>query len=384
MIIGRTFIMDLIEIVPLKCTQSDIKKFVTCAWKFYQGNSYWVPPIISQQVKFILSGPYHEVGVIQPFLAYRDGAIVGRIIAHFDNRHNEYFKEKRGCVGFFESVNDIDVSRVLFGAAERWLKEQGMEEIQGPYNFTLYDAPGVLMDDYDNIPAVELNYNPPYYPDLYTDYGFEKKIDWYAYKLTVKQRFPTLFYKMWEKIKKDAAEGKGDLVIRNVNMRNFEEEKKKIFTVFNEAWSDNWGHYPLTENQWAKFANEMKPIVKPELVIMAEYGDDIAGFIISIPDVNPALKKANGRLFPFGLIRMLLGMRKVDRLKTIVMGIRPKYRMRGLDAYFYVETFERARKLGYTMSDLSLIVETNHSMINALSHMGAVIYKTYRFYGKKM
>ena len=167
--------MSSVTIVPLTNTKSDIKKFVTSAWRFYRGNPFWVPPLISDQVNLIHAGPYHEVGVIQPFLAYRDGKIAGRIIAHYDNRHNEYFKEKRGCVGFFESDNDTGVSRALFGAAEKWLKEKGMSDMQGPFNFTLYDTPGVLMDDYDNIPAVELAYNPPYYPDLYDRLRFREK-----------------------------------------------------------------------------------------------------------------------------------------------------------------------------------------------------------------
>lgn len=376
--------MGPINIVPIPNTKSDIKKFVTCAWKFYEGNRYWVPPLIREQVAFIHEGPYHEIGIIQPFLAYRDGEIAGRVIAHIDHRHNEYFHEKRGCLGFFESVNDTDISKALFSAAERWLQERGMEEMQGPYNFTLYDAPGVLMDDYDAIPPVELAYNPPYYPDLFTDYGFEKKVDWYAYNLTVEERFPKLFYMMWEKVKRDAEAKKNGLVIRDVNLKKFDEEKKKILTVFNEAWSENWGHYPLTDKQWDKFALELKSIVKPEFVIIAEYEGDIAGFILSIPDANPALQKANGRLFPLGIFRILLGMRKVDRLKTIIMGVRPKYRMKGLDAYFYVETFERAKNMGYTMADMSLIVENNLSMRNALDHMGAHIYKTYRFYSKKI
>ena len=378
----RTNPIERVDIIPLENKKSEIKKFVACAWNFYRGNRFWVPPLIGDQVKFINAGPYHEVGVIRPFLAVRGGKIVGRIIAHYDRRHNDYFKEKRGCFGFFESVNDAEVSRALFGAAEGWLKENGMDQMQGPYNFMLYDAPGVLMDDYDNIPALELNYNPPYYPELYRDYGLEKKIDWYAYRLTVEQRFPKLFYRMWEKIGKEAAERKNGLVIREPDLKKFDQEKKKILTVFNEAWSDNWGHYPLTDNQWDKFASEMKPIIRPELVLIAEYDGDPAGFIVSIPDANPAIQTANGRLFPFGLIKILIGMRKIDRMKTIIMGVRPKYRMRGLDAYFYVETFERAKRLGFALSDLSLIVENNRSMRNALDHIGAAIYKTYRIYHK--
>jgi len=330
--------MSPVIIKPLRSTKPEIKTFVTSAWRFYRGNPYWVPPLIGDQVNLICAGPYHEVGVIQPFLACRDGEIVGRIIAHYDNRHNEYFREKRGCVGFFESLNDTGVSRALFGAAEEWLKGEGMADMQGPFNFTLYDTPGVLMDDYDNIPAVELAYNPSYYPGLYEDYGFRKNIDWYAYKLTVEERFPKLFYKIWEKVKKDLAAHKDGLVIRELNLKKFDEEKSKIFTIFNEAWGENWGHYPMTEKQMAHTVKELREIVKPEFVLIAEYNGEAAGFILSIPDVNPALQAANGRLFPFGLLKILWGMRSVDRLKTILMGIRPEFRMRGLDAYFYVET----------------------------------------------
>jgi GNAT superfamily N-acetyltransferase len=372
--------MANIEIRPLGNTKKEIKKFVTSAWQYYKDNPYWVPPLISEQVEFIHNGPYHEVGFIQPFMAYRNGKPVGRIIAHYDTRHNEHFGEKRGCVGFFESINDRDVSRALFDASRQWLRKKGMEDMQGPFNFTLYDSPGILVDDFNNIPAVELGYNPEYYPELFTDYGFQKSVDWHAYLLTVDRNFPNLFYKFWEKVRKDAEEGKDGLVIRNVNLKNFDYEKDRIFKVFNRAWEDNWGHYPLTAKQFDKFAQELKMVMKPELVMVAEYNDEIAGVIVSIPDVNIALQKANGRLFPFGLFRILLNMRKIKRIKTIIMGVMPEYRMRGLDVYFYVESFERARKMGYDEADLSLVVENNDSMRNALTHMGAEIYKTYRMY----
>ena len=375
--------MGPVTIVPIPDTKSDIKRFVASAWRFYRGNSYWVPPLIGDQADMIHDGPYREVGVIQPFLALRGGEIVGRVIAHYDNRHNEYFNEKRGCVGFFESDDDTAVSRALFGAAEGWLREKGMRDMQGPFNFTLYDTPGVLMDDYDNVPAVELAYNPPYYPALFGDWGFAKKIDWYAYKLSVDEPMPKLFYKMWEKVSRDLAAHRDGLVIRELNLGKFDEEKAKIIAIFNEAWDGNWGHYPMTERQLEHTVKELREIVKPEFVLIAEFDGEPAGFILSIPDVNPALQKANGRLFPLGLAKILWNMRSVDRLKTILMGVRPKFRMRGLDAYFYVETFERAKKLGYVMADMSLIVENNHAMRNALTHMGARIYKTYRFYKKK-
>ncbi len=376
--------MNNIKIVPLQNTRQDINKFVKSKWKFYQGNQYWVPPIISDQVKFIQRGPFREFGLVQPFLALRDDEIVGRITAHIDNRHNRTYKEKRGCFGFFECIDDPGISCQLFKAAEMWLKEQGMDCMEGPYNFAIYNGPGILLDDYNTIPALELAYNPAYYPDLCIDYGLEKKIDWYAYIFNADWKLPKLFYQVAEKVKKNAAERKDGFVIRNADLSRFDEEKLKIRDIFNVAWQDNWGHIPFTEKQWEILTNEVKQVVKSELCILAEYNGEMAGFILSIPDVNLALKRANGRLFPIGYFKILLGMKKINRLKTYIMGVLPKYRMRGIETYFIVETIERGKKLGYVDADMSLIVETNISMRNALEHMGAKIYKTYRIYWKKI
>ncbi len=374
--------MGNVTIVPLSLTKKDITAFVKCGNDFYRGNPYYVAPFTGDKVKFIIEGSYREVGEIMPFMAYRDGVVVGRIIAHFDRRHNEHFSVKRGCFGFFECVNDREVSRALLDAAEKWLRERGMESMEGPYSFMLYDAPGILMDDFDNIPAVELGYNPPYYADLVLDYGMEKTVDWYAYLFKAEQEFPRLFYKFWEKVKKDAETHKDGLVIRDAEMKRFDEERNSIMKVFNEAWGDNWGHYPLTQRQWDNFTMELKTVIKTELVLVAEYDGEMVGFIVSIPDVNQALIRAHGKLFPFGILKVLLGLRKITRLKTVIMGVLPKYRMRGLDAYFVVETIERGKKLGYKEADMSLVVENNMAMRNAIEHLGGVIYKTYRIFKK--
>ena len=376
--------MPSIEIVPLNNTKKEIKKFIKFAWEIYRGNPYWAPPLIIDQLERIIKGPYHEVGVLQPYLAYRDGKIVGRIIAHYDKRHNEYFNVKSGRVGFFECINDKEVSRALFETAEKWLREQGMDDVYGPYNFLMYDPSGVLLDDYERIPPIELGYNPPYYRELFEDYGFQKVRDWYAYLFTRDNKLPSLFYKFHKQVEKKALEGKDGLHIRNIDLKHYERDRDLIQVIFNKAWENNWGHYPFTDAQIEAFGKDLKMIAKEELIIFAFYGDKPAGFILSVPDANLAIKKANGRLFPFGIFKILLGMRKVHRIKTFLMGVIPEYRRRGLDVYFYVETINRAIKMGYTEADMSLIVEDNPDMINALEHLGAKRYKTYRFYSKAL
>lgn len=367
----------MVEVVPIESTKKNIKRFVTFAWEVYRGNPYWVPPLIRDQVKFIREGVYLKTGVIQPFLALRGKKIVGRIIAHYDNRHNEYFGEKRGCVGFFECINDSAVSRALFAAAERWLAGQGMTEMFGPLSFLLYDASGLLLDDYEAVPAVELPYNPPYYVDLFADYGLEKVIDWYAYRISRTTKMPDLAYKL-----RDRLEQRGGFVFRALDLANYREEAARLNTIFNKAWEGNWGHMPLTAEQWTRVADELRPVVKPELVVVAERRGEAVGFILTVPDINQAIQSANGKLFPFGLIRMLLALRKVDRLRTLMMGVLPEYRMKGLPAVLILETVERGVRMGYQTSDCSLVVETNSALINVLDRFGAERYKTYRHFSK--
>jgi GNAT superfamily N-acetyltransferase len=366
------------EIVPIPNKKSEIKKFVKFSWKVYKDNPYWVPPLIADQVDYIHKGPYHDSGVIQPFFAYKQGEIVGRIIAHYDRRHNDFFKEKRGCVGFFECIDDTEVSRRLFATAEKWLADQGMKEMYGPLNFLMYDASGILIDNFEDMQVVECVFNPPYYEKLFLDYGFSKAIDWYAYRFYANQKCPAILYKIRDRV----INNKEGIVFRNGNPKKYLEETFRLKEIFNKAWKGNWGHIPLTFRQFARFAEECKPIFKPELLIIAEHYGEIVGFALSIPDVNQALKSVNGRLFPFGIFKMLLSLRKINRTRFFLLGVLPEYRRKGLDIVFYVETLERNRKIGYLEADCSVIVETNKSMIEAIEHFGARRYKTFRHFSK--
>ena len=209
--------MSPIRVEPIGTSKRELKPFLAFAWEIYRGNPYWVPPLIGDKIKFIRKGPYAEIGKIQPFVARRDGRIVGRLIAHFDRRHNEYFNEKRGCVGFFESIDDVAVSRALFAAAEKWLADQGMDCIHGPMNFIVYDESGLLADDYEAVPPIELGYNPPYYHDLFLDYGFQKSRDWYAYRFT--QKMSEKVPKLIRQVRDRALNNTEGITFRNADHR---------------------------------------------------------------------------------------------------------------------------------------------------------------------
>jgi GNAT superfamily N-acetyltransferase len=372
--------MSDIEIVALEPTKKNIRAFVMFAWKIYRNYPQWSPPLIHDQVNYILKGPYHDSGFMQAFMAYSGNRPVGRIIAHFDTRHNEYHNEKRGCVGFFECIDDPEVSRKLFAAAEKWLAEQGMQELYGPLNFLMYDASGLLVDRFDEAPALECVYNPPYYEKLFLDYGFTKRIDWYGYRFPANTKIPESLLKIRDRVYAN----KEGITFRppRLDKLGFIEDALKMLDIFNDAWKGNWGHLPITRNQFLFNANSLRRIVKPELLIIAEHHGKPVGFVLSVPDVNQAIRRANGRLFPLGLVRMLLGLRKINRIKVFMLGVLPEYRRKGLDLVFYLETLERARKIGYLEGDCSVIVETNADIITASEHFGAMRHKTYRHFSK--
>lgn len=372
--------MDDIDIVQLEHTKANIRKFVVFAWSIYRNYPNWVPPLIRDQVSYIFEGSYHDSGFMQSFMAYRGSRPVGRIIAHYDTRHNEYHREKRGCVGFFECIDDTEVSRRLFAAAEQWLAARGMQELYGPLNFLMYDASGLLVDRFDEMPALECVYNPPYYERLFLDYGFAKRIDWLGYRFPADTKIPDSLLRIRDRVYAN----KEGITFRPPHMdkNGFVEDALKMLGIFNAAWKDNWGHLPITEKQFLFNANSLRRIVKPELLIIAEHNGKPVGFVLSVPDVNQAIKRANGRLFPFGLIRMLWGMRKINRIKVFMLGVLPEYRRKGLDLVFYLETLERARKIGYLEGDCSVMVETNTDILTASEHFGAIRHKTYRHFSK--
>ncbi len=368
-----------IEIRPVE-TSKELKTFVKLPWKIYKNNPYWAPPLIADQMKILNKekGTFFQFGEAELFLAYDGKEPVGRITAHVDHHYEKYRDDRTGRFGFFECVNDQSVADALFERAIDWVKEKGKKRIEGPYSFTLYDTSGLLYKGFDSMPVVLLPYNPEYYNDLLTNAGFEKAIDWFAFMVRNTVELKPSFMKIRERIMRQGVR------IEKIDMKNLDKAVELIGPIFNEAWMENWGHVPFTDGQLEDLKEELKYVVVPDLTYLAFINDKCVGFSLTAKDANPALKKANGRLFPFGLVKMLLEMKKIKRLRTIAMGVLKEYRHRGLDTLFYLNTIEEGIKLGYTESECSIIVETNQRMIGALEHLQAERYKTYRFYQKEL
>lgn len=369
--------MEPIRIQQIGNSAREVKKFVYFSKGIYEGNPYYVHPIYSDQVRFICKGPFNRIGEKILLMAYRGDKPVARASFHRSFAHNEYYQTNQGFFGWFEAYEDEEAVRELMQAGEAWLKERGCTSMIGPMNFTIYDEIGILMDAYDKTPALLCLYNPPYYPKLLEKAGFVKEIDWYAYWRDKDAGIPPLMEKIWQRFEKNSR-----AKIRPANLKKWDEEIKAVKDIFNEAWKENWGHVPFNEEQWQNIVRELKRIVIPELALILEVDGKKAGFCITIPDANLAIKKAQGKLFPFGLFKILWNLPKVKTTRTIIMGLLPEYRRHGYDFALVYRTIVDGIKLGFTGSDCSLLVETNRRIIEGVEAMGAYRYKTYRLFRK--
>ncbi len=371
--------MEKIEIVPVT-SRSQLKTFVKFPWRIYRDDPYWIPPLIREDMKALdrAKGTFFQFGEARLFLAYLKGEVVGRMTAHISRQYERYHDKETGFFGYFECIPNPEVSQALLAAGEDWLRSQGKSRIVGPMSFTIYDISGMLMEGFDATPVILTSYNPPYYNDLMLQAGYHKAIDWYAFLV----RKTSTLRPGLQRIARRVMQQEG-LEIQTLEMKNFKERVQQVGHIFSEAWMENWGHVPLTEGQINDLAEELKMVIVPELTYFAMYHGECIGFSLSIKDLNPALQKANGRLFPFGLLKILWAGRKVRRLRTIAMGVLKEHRHRGIDIAFYLKTIEQGSKLGFEDSECSIIVESNQRMIGALEDLSAERYKTYRFYEKK-
>lgn len=349
-------------------------------YRLYRSYPAWVPPLISE-VKATIDlnkNPFFRHATMQPFIARLNGSTVGRIAAIVDRNFIQVRSEMIGLFGFFDCVNDQDVANALFNTASKWLREEGMKRMLGPANPSMNDEIGVLTDAFDRMPALKMIWNPPYIADLYEGAGFRKAMDLLAWTLESDMVSPRLL-KMGEALVKRLR-----IKFRSPDMKHFDDEIHLFRNIYNEAWSQNWGFVPWTEEEFIYVAKSLKQVIDPAMAIIAELDGKPVGFSLSLPDINPALKKANGRLFPLGLMKILWHSRKIDRLRVVILGVLREYRNRGIDTTMYYETLQRARTNGYISGELSWVLESNIPMNKMLAMMGARPYKTYRLYERNL
>ncbi len=358
-------------------TRHDLMAFIRFPWKIYQGNLYWVPPLIKDHLqKFSPKSPFRGHAEMVLYLAYRGNEIVGRIAGIIDRHYIEFHQEKLGFFGFFESIDDSEVANLLLFSVAAWLRERGMEKMAGPMNPSTNDECGLLIDAFDASPCLMMPYNPPYYPALIEGWGLKKGMDLYAYWLQ-----QDLFnYDRLDRITQRILKREPQLTVRPLNLRKFDEELKTIKDIYNNSWSKNWGFVPMTDEEIDDLAKNLKPIVIPELVLFAYHGESPVAFATALPDYNVVLKHLNGKLGLLGAIKYLYFSRKINTVRIMLLGVKHSFQKKGIEGLLYIEIFKRGTKRGYPQGECSWILENNLLMQHGIEAMGGRRYKTYRIY----
>ncbi|MEI7811028.1 MAG: hypothetical protein WCJ01_01245 [Ignavibacteria bacterium] len=363
-------------------TDKELMQFIKFPWKVYAGDQYWVPPLIMDRKKILdrKKNPFFEHAEMEMFLAEQDNQIVGRIAAIKNDLHNKEHNDKAGFWGFFECINDQSVANALFDTAIDWLKKKGCDKTFGPANPSSNDEYGMLIEGFDDEPRILMTYNPRYYLELCDNYGFRKAKDLNAYKLENKKVAGS------EKLKRVAeiATKRSGIQITSLNMKDFDREVAKVKYVYNKAWAANWGFVPMTDHELDHMAKDLKQLINPKIVLFGQIKDEVVGFSLCLPDYNQIFKKMNGRLFPFGIFRLLFGKKSITWSRVITLGIIPEYQKRGLDAVFYYETLNRAHNEGIDLGEASWILEDNAMMNRGAQVMQGDLYKKYRIYEKNI
>ena len=368
--------MGSVEIVAVQDKQS-LAQFIDLPYRLYRHHPYWVPPLRMAQKELLNTAkhPFYAHADMQCFLARREGQVCGRVAAIVDRNYNKFHNEEAGSFGFFESVDDVEIAGAVMEAARKWLRERGATIIRGPLNpSTNYDC-GLLVEGFDSIPSVMMPYNSPSYPRMLEAVGLRKAKDLLAYWSTA----TAVNGNKAERVAQRAADMQG-VTIRTFQMQKFDEEVELVWRLYNSSWERNWGFVPMTREEFLHEAADMKQIVKPELALIGEVQGRAVGFALALPNINLALKHAGGRLFPFGLFKILYHQRSIRELRVILLGVAEPYRTTGVAAGFYAELIRAGRRLGYGFSEMSWILEDNTLMNRSLEAMGAKKYKTYRIY----
>lgn len=370
--------MSNVNIIKVE-NQKDLMRFIKFQWKIYEGDEHWVPPLLMDRKKLLnkIKNPFYQHAEVDFFLATKDGELVGRIAAIKNDLHNKYHNDEVGFFGFFECINDQAVANALFDTAKKWLKDRGFKEMRGPANPSSNDEYGMLLEGFNDEPRLLMTYNPKYYLDLCEKYGLKKAKDLYAYKLESEKVTSSVKLKRVAELAKTRAK----MEIKQLDMKQFEKELDKVKEVYNKAWAPNWGFVPMTDEEIDAMAKDLKPLVEPSLVLFGEIDGKVMGFALVMLDYNQVFKSMNGKLFPFGFLKLYTQKKKITWSRIITLGIIPEYQKKGLDATFYYEIVMRARKLGILLGEASWVLEDNDMMNRGAQVMNGELYKKYRIYG---
>ncbi len=370
--------MSHLEVIAV-ATRRERKLFFNLPWDLYRDDPHWVPPlrIVQKELLNYRHHPFFDDAEIQTFVALRNGKPCGRIAALVNHAHNRQYGEQRGFFGFFESVEDEEVSGALLDAVRAWFAERGIEAIRGPVNPSLNYECGMLVDGFDDPPWFMMTYNKPYYDRLIQQYGFRKAQDLYAFWGHVRildeitQRLDVLSQSILDRF---------DLVCRPFDVKRFDEEIATFLDIYNKSLVSTWGFVPMSVGEVKKSAAGLKQMIVPELTTMAEIDGKPIGTMFGLLDFNPRIKEMDGRLFPFGFLKLIRNRKAIKRMRFISANVLPEYQSWGIGIALVARLVPDILQWGIQEAEFSWVLESNHLSYKTLKKGGAKITKQYRIY----
>lgn len=361
----------------------DLDAFVRFPWRIYANDPNWVPPLIRERKDFLnpKKHPFYRHGAATCFLARRGREVVGRILVSDDPHYNETHATNLGCFGMFESLPDEAIAHALLERAAAWLLARGRTAILGPIDYSTNYPCGLLVEGFDTPPTLLMNHNPPGYAKLLESWGLVKAKDLVTYWVTDERGLP----ENWRRVVGKMQE-RSRVRIRPFDTSDWDAEIARLKELYNAAWEKNWGFVKMSDAEFEHLGKELRPILIPELLMIAEVEGRPVGFCMSLPDINVTLRKLNGRLFPTGLLRLLwdLKMRKIGQIRMLTLGVIEGYRRRGITEMLIGRTWDVGPQHGYRACEMGWQLEDNQLMNRAIERLGSTIRKRYRIYEREL
>ena len=364
--------------------RSDFNDFIRLPWSLYTDDPMWVPPLLlERRMHLSPKNPYFEHAEFCSWVAYRNGKAVGRISAQIDQLHIDRYQDATGFFGMIEAEDDSRTFQILLNTAENWLRRQGMRRVCGPFNLSINQELGLLVDGFDTPPSMMMGHARPYYGDRILENGYQKEKDLLAYVISTDSELTSA-------VKKIMARAQNRVIIRDLRKSHFIKELQIILNIFNDAWSKNWNFVPFTRAEFEHLGKDLKMLADEELVKIAEIDGEPAAFMVLLPNINEVIHDLNGRLFPFGWLKILwrLKVKFPKSARVPLMGVRCRYHDSLIGAALAFGVIagvkQPALKRGLKEIELSWILEDNTGMRSIIESIGGRVYKTYRMYGKKL
>lgn len=362
----------------------DMGQFIDVPWHVYANDPMWVPPLrLERRFHFSRYNPYFKHGEWQAWVAYRQGRPVGRISAQVDSLHQERYGSDSGHFGLLECIDDSEVLNALMLHAEAWLASRQIRRISGPFNLSINQECGILVDGFDTPPVVMMPHSPRWYGRLLEEQGFLPMKDLLAYKINVDFEIPRVMQLLINRFSPR-------IKLRTLKRDQFAAEMEVLRDIFNDAWSENWGFIPFTQEEFAELGNSLRLLLPDEYIQIAEINGKAAAFMVGLPNLNEVLSELDGSLFPFGWLKLIRKIKHHDirTARIPLMGVRKEFHNTPTGLALACMVIDAPRQVGIKHGvrevELSWILEDNLPMRNILDNLGSKPYKRYRIYGKTL